>query len=107
MKLTIRVTTFAVLLAAAIPAASWARGNVDDVPGVEDGPALSASAARSMDLGFTELHTDRGSIADGGAMSTSYRTPDGKLVELQMDPISGEITQSDKDAAVQRRQPAR
>jgi hypothetical protein len=43
------------------------------------------------DLGFADLHGASGARADGDALFMAWPTPDGGALQLQMDPISGEL----------------
>lgn len=89
MNMKIKLTYLSLIPAMALPFAAFAHGDINDVPGVDDGPALSSYQAKVMNLGFADLNGVSGANADGDAVTLAVEGPDGKIVKLKIDPISG------------------
>lgn len=87
-----RKSTILVLAAALLPALAQARGDIEDVPGVSDEPALAPYVEQQLVQGFADRSSVRAAGRGGdGAVTFSEQTPDDRSVPLSIDPISGEV----------------
>ncbi|WP_028081552.1 hypothetical protein [Solimonas soli] len=87
-----RKSTIILLAAALLPAVAQARGDIENVPGVSDGPALAPYVEQQLVQGFADRSSARAAGSGGdGAVTFSEQTPDGRSLPLSIDPISGEI----------------
>ncbi|MFT4047794.1 MAG: hypothetical protein QM661_14025 [Solimonas sp.] len=90
--LTTAILTAALAGTLLLPAAAQAHGDVDDVPGVSDEPALAPYVESQLAQGFADRSSARAAGQGGdGVVTFSEPTPDGRSLPLGIDPISGEI----------------